>query len=630
MAHDTERDTLPLQRLEGTPTPADHSPCAACGMAVVEVYCQSCGFEVGSEPEDESDWPQVGDVAPGRLPVNLEASLPAPTGALRFVGGDGREGRYEVLVTRHGDPQHVLRDRTRARGDLGGLALEPTWSHTTEALEYTVTRLPKVRSIADVLAAAFDHSDASSCVERAERWVVPLLRCLAGLNDAGHFLGALEPAELLVGGDGRCAFRCPPQPYSLADAPIAPGPRRVVPGFAAPEQTGGSTGRLDARTDVFLAGLVLYYLLAEAGPLEETTRTLRRLPSPLVFNWNAPAGLCAVAIRATSPVPARRYASPRQMLRALEVALDTFTRRASTGFERLSVDIGRELHIGVLKGQYTPINQDNLFAAWHPGRSVGMLLISDGVSISEHGTGDKASACVRREAADLWRRITRGEAVLEGEEPSAHEPVLPAAAAGRERLIREMLDRANARIADLVHEERPQFTLPPEGIMAATAVCAIIEGNRVTLACIGDSRIYLVRDDHIISLMVDHDLGTQLIRMGRTPTAARAAPSAAALIRCVGEFDKDGDRLVPVPLQPEFRELTLLPGDTLMLCSDGLPDYGGYDHEHAEEQMRQIIEAAPGAPWAAFELMVLANRGGGGDNISTIVARFGERSGGRA
>ncbi|MGK0359598.1 MAG: serine/threonine protein phosphatase PrpC, partial [Bradymonadia bacterium] len=50
----------------------------------------------------------------------------------------------------------------------------------------------------------------------------------------------------------------------------------------------------------------------------------------------------------------------------------------------------------------------------------------------------------------------------------------------------------------------------------------------------------------------------------------------------------------------------------------------GYDEEHAEARMCQMVEQAPGAQWAAFELMVLANRGGGGDNISCIVLRFDE------
>ena len=47
--------------------------------------------------------------------------------------------------------------------------------------------------------------------------------------------------------------------------------------------------------------------------------------------------------------------------------------------------------------------------------------------------------------------------------------------------------------------------------------------------------------------------------------------------------------------------------------------YAGIDEEHTEEIMRTAVEAAPDPRWAAFDLMVAANRGGGGDNISCIV-----------
>ena len=61
-----------------------------------------------------------------------------------------------------------------------------------------------------------------------------------------------------------------------------------------------------------------------------------------------------------------------------------------------------------------------------------------------------------------------------------------------------------------------------------------------------------------------------------------------------------------------------------MLCSDGIVDYADFDEEGAEQQILEIVEGAVGARWAAFDLMVAANRGGGGDNISCIVLAFDE------
>ena len=81
-------------------------------------------------------------------------------------------------------------------------------------------------------------------------------------------------------------------------------------------------------------------------------------------------------------------------------------------------------------------------------------------------------------------------------------------------------------------------------------------------------------------------------------------------------------RLVPQPLQPEFGHLFCMDGDIIVMCSDGVVDYAGIDEEAAEQAILEVVESAPDSPWAAFELMTLANRGGGGDNISCIVLRF--------
>jgi serine/threonine protein phosphatase PrpC len=86
-------------------------------------------------------------------------------------------------------------------------------------------------------------------------------------------------------------------------------------------------------------------------------------------------------------------------------------------------------------------------------------------------------------------------------------------------------------------------------------------------------------------------------------------------------------RLIPQPLQPEFGHLKLLAGDSIVMCSDGVVDYAGVDEESAEEAILNAVQSAPDAHWAAFELMTLANRGGGGDNISCIVLNFSEDHG---
>ena len=159
--------------------------------------------------------------------------------------------------------------------------------------------------------------------------------------------------------------------------------------------------------------------------------------------------------------------------------------------------------------------------------------------------------------------------------------------------------------------------------MAATLVAAVVNQGSATLTSVGDSRIYLIRNGYIISIMYDEDLYTHLLQAQQSPTQAQQSPSSSALVHCIGEFTKNADQqLVPSKINPQLRELRLLPGDCLLLCSDGLPDYSGTDEGDAEERMRQCIEDGFNVHHAAFELISLANRGGGGDNLSCIVLKF--------
>jgi serine/threonine protein phosphatase PrpC len=612
--------------------------CPVCNGMSTGQFCNGCGYELVPPTTPPTLFPPVGariDGGGGRGVV-LRVPLPSGPGAARFLGMDDELGRYEVLVTpKAADRERgVLARRTEARALLGGYALTPAWAADQGPLRYTVTRLPDAPSLADGLAALLADRHGADVVEGVRRWIVPLTAFLAGQHAEGRFFGLLDPAEILIDADGTLTFREPAHPREFSEAPLAPGRRRGPRGFTAPEVQGHCGGWLGPRTDVFFAGVSLYLALTRIAPLAEAGLSGERLPPPQVYAPDIPPALAAVARRATSPLPERRYPDARALHDALLAAVDNTLARRNVRPQKLQLDIGHELHVGVLKGQYSPLNQDDLFLAYDAPSGIGLFVIGDGVSISEYGSGDMASACVRAEAVDLWRTISGQNDLVDGTtDPGIAEavtlpglprrPQLPDDRGRRRQLVVDMLDAANRRIADLVHSEMPRFPGPPEGIMASTAVGAIVDGNAVTLFSIGDSRAYLIRGGTIASLMIDDDLTTQLLRLGRAPSVARQVPAGGALIRCVGEFEKgDDERLIPVPLQPGFRELSVLPGDWLVLCSDGIPDYGGIDEEEAEENIRRAVESAPGAPWAAFELMVLANRGGGGDNISCIVLHF--------
>ena len=256
-------------------------------------------------------------------------------------------------------------------------------------------------------------------------------------------------------------------------------------------------------------------------------------------------------------------------------------------------------------------------------------------SACHYGSGDLASGCVRHAAAQLWNRLSVTPAMsgpdetltIEEEEDLQRESGSIGSAEERQSQLRDMLAAANDRIGDVVSPSLPPMIEPSQSIMAATAVAMLLDRNRATFASIGDSRIYLIRGAHIAQLTLDHNLKTQLMRNGHSPLAAHRAQGAPALVRCVGEFSHVNGELISAPLQPEFVDITLMPGDKIVLCSDGIIDYIDFVEEGTEARIHELVSSAANARWAAFELMVAANRGGGGDNISCIVINFEELTG---
>ena len=157
--------------------------------------------------------------------------------------------------------------------------------------------------------------------------------------------------------------------------------------------------------------------------------------------------------------------------------------------------------------------------------------------------------------------------------------------------------------------------------MGATCATAWIVGDKLYTAHVGDSRIYLMRGGRIQQLSVDHTWVQEAIEKGvLTPEMAREHPNVHVIRRYLGS---------PTPPEPDFRlklfndqgdqhaennqGLQLLPGDSLLLCSDGLTDLVWND------EILEIVRSKPNLKEAARTLIELANSRGGHDNITVIL-----------
>jgi protein phosphatase len=161
---------------------------------------------------------------------------------------------------------------------------------------------------------------------------------------------------------------------------------------------------------------------------------------------------------------------------------------------------------------------------------------------------------------------------------------------------------ANARIFErAVHD-------PAVAGMGTTATVAVVDESAatVTIAHVGDSRAYLFRLGALEQLTTDHSLVGELVRSGRlTEDEAAVHPHRSVITRALGtDADVEVDTLT----------LDVVPGDLVLLCSDGLSAMV------RDDEIVRVLETTGGAPReAAAALVAAANAAGGEDNVTVVL-----------
>ncbi|GAA4772173.1 Stp1/IreP family PP2C-type Ser/Thr phosphatase [Streptomyces sanyensis] len=162
------------------------------------------------------------------------------------------------------------------------------------------------------------------------------------------------------------------------------------------------------------------------------------------------------------------------------------------------------------------------------------------------------------------------------------------------------VQRANEQLRMMV-EEDPQL----EG-MGTTLTALLWTGQRLGLVHVGDSRAYLLRDGVLTQITQDHTWVQRLVDEGRiTEEEATTHPQRSLLMRALGSGDH---------VEPDLSIREVRAGDRYLICSDGLS--GVVSHQTMEE----TLASYQGPQETVQDLIQLALRGGGPDNITVIVA----------
>lgn len=156
---------------------------------------------------------------------------------------------------------------------------------------------------------------------------------------------------------------------------------------------------------------------------------------------------------------------------------------------------------------------------------------------------------------------------------------------------------------EAIHEA--SWTNPSYAGMGTTIVAAYLSKNLLSIAHVGDSRLYLIRNGQIEPLTADHSWVAEQVRRGlMTEDEAERSSKRNIVTRALGV-----ERIVDV----ELGEIPVRHGDRFLLCSDGLTR-----GVQAPEILR-AVEAASDIEDSADRLLAMANEAGGDDNVTVLL-----------
>ena len=246
---------------------------------------------------------------------------------------------------------------------------------------------------------------------------------------------------------------------------------------------------------------------------------------------------------------------------------------------------------GTHAGQVRQRNEDSFLALdasyFGNGGLVGLALFVVADGMGGHQDGDVASLLAARVAAthiaqDVFVPFLAGEA-----QSSQHRP------------LTETLTRSVQAANDAVCRKVPQA--------GTTLTLALVLGDSVHLAHVGDSRAYVLSDGRLQRITQDHSLAARLVQMGRAASASQetlATTPRNILYRAVGHTEA---------VEVDIHMHRFSHGDRLLLCTDGL--WG----KVTDVEICGILTQAPDVQTAVEQLLKMATERGGEDNMTALL-----------
>jgi len=233
-------------------------------------------------------------------------------------------------------------------------------------------------------------------------------------------------------------------------------------------------------------------------------------------------------------------------------------------------------------------NEDNFFF----NTDLGLFVVADG--LGGHAAGEIASKIVVDQVAKFIEHTADTETTMQPGSSSRFASL-------SESRLKTAIQMSNKAIAEniILHPERET--------MGSTIVACLIEGKRVTMAHVGDSRGYKLSREGIQQITRDHSWVAEQVANGlMTKEEAKRHPFRNIITQALGNNSE---------LNIEVHEFEITNSETILLCSDGLSGM------ISDEQILAIFNESSDLQNAARRLISKAIQNGGEDNITLVLAR---------
>jgi protein phosphatase len=439
--------------------------------------------------------------------------------------------------------------------------------------------------------------DPNTNISRRFGWLLQIAETLRNLHQAGVILTALEPDQVMILPAGQAVVQV--RPDDLVPLPLPPHAKRAPGPWVAPELLGDAPAA-SPQTHLYLFGLVLYSVLNNGREPEAADLVESGLPPAFV---TAQPDLHPLLMRLVGKTfvqnPDYRFPS-RGMAKQdptgfSELALTL--RLCQQYVDRVRLEVSAWTTTGMLRGG----NEDS-FAILHQAQArqddcgeSALVLLADGMG-GEEGGEIAAALALQTMREKLWPLVLNADIADDTSPRPSGQPAIDMA----DRIFDAIQD-ANRRVHDAGKTGQG-----PAG-MGCTLEVVYVDGRRLLLAHVGDSRIYLLRQGRIEQLTRDQTFVEQLLDLGLiTPEEAETHPRRSVLIQAIGGQDN---------VEPAVKQVDVRSGDWIIVCSDGL------SNQLRPSVIEELLAHCTSAEGAARRLINHANATTSSDNVTVAVVR---------